>query len=38
LKVEFSATLFRLEEERYGMKAGNFMVAEKAFIIKSGQA
>jgi putative transposase len=37
LKLEFSATLFRLGEERNRMKASKFSDAQKAFIIKQGE-
>jgi putative transposase len=37
LKLEFSATLSWLGEERNRMKASNFSDAQKAFMIKQGE-
>jgi transposase-like protein len=37
LKLEFSATLSRLGEERNRMKASKFSDAQKAFILKQGE-
>jgi putative transposase len=37
MKLEFSATLSWLGEERNRMKASNFSDAQKAFIIKQGE-
>ena len=37
MRLEFSATLSWLREERNRMKASNFSDAQKAFIIKQGE-
>ena len=37
MKLEFSATLSRLGEERNRMKANKFSDAQKAFILKQGE-
>jgi putative transposase len=38
LKLEFSAKFFWLEEERNRMKASKFTEAQKAFVLKQGEA